>query len=178
MSYRDGIKYLNEHGIKRKDDETGEMVDHVVGDDIAEAAERQMTDQLGVPLFLHGFPKHLKAFYMKKIPGDEEFTESCDLLIPNVGEVVGQCQSSSPANASVLCVVITWMFLIGGSMRITDVEELLEGYKRDGIDPAAYYWYVLITFNWIILKSRSLLGSRTSESMAVASTEGTGLVLR
>lgn len=89
MSYRDAIKYLNEHNIKRKDDDTGELLDHVVGDDIAEAAERQMTDQLGVPMFLHGFPKHLKAFYMKKIVGDEEFTESCDLLMPNVGEIVG-----------------------------------------------------------------------------------------
>lgn len=89
MSYRDAIKYLIEHDIKRKDDDTGELVDHVVGDDIAEAAERQMTDQLGVPMFLHGFPKHLKAFYMKKIAGDEDFTESCDLLMPNVGEIVG-----------------------------------------------------------------------------------------
>jgi len=97
MSYRDAIKYLNEHGIKRKDDDTGKEVDHVVGDDIAEAAERHMTDQLGVPMFLHGFPKHLKAFYMKKIPGDEEFTESCDLLMPNVGEIVGKSlRSGSP----------------------------------------------------------------------------------
>jgi asparaginyl-tRNA synthetase len=90
LSYRDAIKYLNEHGIKRKDDETGQMVDHVVGDDIAEAAERQMTDQLGVPIFLHGFPKEIKAFYMKKIKGDEGFTESVDLLMPNVGEIVGE----------------------------------------------------------------------------------------
>lgn len=94
MSYRDAIKYLNEHDIKRKkDDDSDELVDHVVGDDIAEAAERQMTDQLGVPMFLHGFPKHLKAFYMKKIPGDEDFTESCDLLMPNVGEIVGESES-------------------------------------------------------------------------------------
>lgn len=25
-------------------------------------------------------------------------------------------------------------------MRIADMEELLEGYKREGIDPAPYYW--------------------------------------
>ncbi|CAE6466518.1 unnamed protein product [Rhizoctonia solani] len=117
MNYKDAIKYLVEHGIKRKVDETEELVDHVVGDDIAEAAERQMTDQLGVPIFLYGFPKELKSFYMKKIPGDEAFTESCDLLMPNVGEIVG------------------------GSMRIADMEELLEGYKREGIDPAPYYWF-------------------------------------
>ncbi|KAG8731327.1 hypothetical protein FRC12_019785, partial [Ceratobasidium sp. 428] len=117
MDYRDAIKYLVEHGIKRKDEETGEMVDHVVGDDIAEAAERQMTDELNVPIFLHGFPKELKSFYMKRIPGREAFTESCDLLMPNVGEIVG------------------------GSMRIADMEELLEGYKREGMDPAPYYWF-------------------------------------
>ncbi|GES99977.1 asparagine-tRNA ligase [Rhizophagus clarus] len=26
-------------------------------------------------------------------------------------------------------------------MRISDTNELLEGYKREGIDPTPYYWY-------------------------------------
>ncbi|KZT72393.1 asparaginyl-tRNA synthetase [Daedalea quercina L-15889] len=132
LSYVDAIAWLNEHGIQHEAedaegnvvrDEAGnpKMVDHQVGDDIAEAAERRMTDILGTPVFLYGFPAELKAFYMKRMAGGQDgghvFTESCDLLMPGVGEIVG------------------------GSMRITDIEELLAGYKREGIDPTPYYWY-------------------------------------
>ncbi|KAF8648512.1 hypothetical protein AX16_006218 [Volvariella volvacea WC 439] len=139
FSYVDAIKWLNEHKIQHPaedpegnviKDESGQvkMVDHAVGDDIAEAAERQMTDIIGKPVFLHSFPAELKAFYMKKIQSDGDavaaadgkkmvFTESCDLLMPNVGEIVG------------------------GSMRIADMEELLAAYKREGIDPEPYYWF-------------------------------------
>jgi asparaginyl-tRNA synthetase len=106
ISYVDAIKWLNEHDIKHPaedsegnviKDEQGQvqMVEHKVGDDIAEAAERQMTDIIGTPIFLHGFPAELKAFYMKKVPAEPgtngpTFTESCDLLMPNVGEIVGE----------------------------------------------------------------------------------------
>ncbi|KAI0657743.1 asparaginyl-tRNA synthetase [Cubamyces menziesii] len=133
LSYVDAIKWLNEHDIKHEaedaqgnviKDEQGNpvMVEHKVGDDIAEAAERRMTDILGRPVFLYGFPAELKAFYMKKMPksgadGGPTFTESCDLLMPGVGEIVG------------------------GSMRIADEQELLAAYKREGIDPAPYYWF-------------------------------------
>ena len=104
LSYVDAIKWLNEHGIQHEEEDAEgnaildaqgkpKMVDHAVGDDIAEAAERRMTDIIGKPVFLYGFPAELKAFYMKKIPGSEQggkvFTESCDLLMPNVGEIIG-----------------------------------------------------------------------------------------
>ncbi|KAH9856723.1 asparaginyl-tRNA synthetase [Lenzites betulinus] len=132
LSYADAIKWLNEHDIKHEEedadgnvikDEQGNpvMVEHKIGDDIAEAAERRMTDILARPIFLYGFPAELKAFYMKKMSKDgaegPTFTESCDLLMPGVGEIVG------------------------GSMRIADEAELLAAYKREGIDPAPYYWF-------------------------------------
>ncbi|EPT02482.1 hypothetical protein FOMPIDRAFT_1022841 [Fomitopsis schrenkii] len=133
ISYIEAIAWLNEHDIQHEaedangnviKDEAGnpKMVDHKVGDDIAEAAERRMTDILGVPIFLHSFPLELKAFYMKRVTGSGQdggpvLTESCDLLMPGVGEIVG------------------------GSMRIADIDELLAAYKREGIDPAPYYWF-------------------------------------
>jgi asparaginyl-tRNA synthetase len=63
LDYKDAIKYLNEHKILNRDVEEGqEPRMHVVGDDIAEAAEREMTDKIGKPIFLHGFPKEIKAW--------------------------------------------------------------------------------------------------------------------
>ncbi len=116
MDYRDAIKYLNEHNITRPG-EDGVEGPHQVGDDIAEAAERKMTDQIGKPIFLMNFPREIKSFYMKRIEGDEEYTESVDLLMPNVGEIVG------------------------GSMRMDDLAELMEAYKREGMNPDPYYWF-------------------------------------
>ncbi|KAG8862547.1 hypothetical protein FRB96_001104 [Tulasnella sp. 330] len=117
LDYKDAIKWLVEHKVQLQDEETNELRDHRIGDDIAEAAERRMVDEMGVPVFMHGFPKEIKSFYMKKIPSDEAFTESVDLLMPNVGEIVG------------------------GSMRISDMQELLDALKREGIDAAPYYWF-------------------------------------
>ena len=54
---------------------------------------------------------------MQRCKDDPYFTESVDVLIPNVGEVVG------------------------GSMRMDDPDELMEAYKKQGLDASQYYWY-------------------------------------
>jgi len=114
MNYSDAVRYCNEHQIY-KDEET--KTHFVFGDDIPEAPERKMTDEIGQPILLCRFPAAMKSFYMARCQEDESLTESVDLLMPGVGEI------------------------IGGSMRIWDMEKLLEGYKREGIDPEPYYWY-------------------------------------
>uniref|UniRef100_A0A2K5LWH6 Asparagine--tRNA ligase, cytoplasmic n=2 Tax=Cercocebus atys TaxID=9531 RepID=A0A2K5LWH6_CERAT len=112
MNYSDAIIWLKEHDIKKEDGTFYEF-----GEDIPEAPERLMTDTINEPILLCRFPVEIKSFYMQRCPEDSCLTESVDVLMPNVGEIVG------------------------GSMRTSDAEEILAGYKREGIDPAPYYWY-------------------------------------
>lgn len=112
MHYSEAIAYLKEHGITKDDGTFYEW-----GEDIPEKPERTMTDQINEPILLYGFPTHIKSFYMERNADDPRTTNSVDVLMPNVGEIVG------------------------GSMRIWDEKELFEGYKREGIDPTPYYWY-------------------------------------
>ncbi|KAK6454336.1 Asparaginyl-tRNA synthetase, cytoplasmic [Scheffersomyces xylosifermentans] len=112
MEYIHALDWLNEHGIPNEDGEKFKF-----GDDIAEAAERKMTDTIGVPILLIRFPVEIKSFYMQKCKDDPRVTESVDVLMPNVGEITG------------------------GSMRTYDYDELLASIKRENLDLDSYYWF-------------------------------------
>uniref|UniRef100_A0A2M4A2U5 Asparagine--tRNA ligase, cytoplasmic n=1 Tax=Anopheles triannulatus TaxID=58253 RepID=A0A2M4A2U5_9DIPT len=113
MNYADAITWLKENNVTKEDGTFYEF-----GEDIPEAPERKMTDTINEPIMLCRFPAEIKSFYMAKCEDDPRLTESVDVLLPNVGEIVG------------------------GSMRSWKYDELLDGYKREGIDPKPYYWYV------------------------------------
>ncbi|KAK9294160.1 hypothetical protein QLX08_011143 [Tetragonisca angustula] len=112
MDYKDAIEYLRINNITKDDGTFYEF-----GEDIPEMPERKMTDAINEPIMLCRFPAEIKSFYMQRCADDKRLTESVDVLLPNVGEIVG------------------------GSMRIWHYDDLLEGYSNANIDPKPYYWY-------------------------------------
>lgn len=113
VSYEKTIELLREYGLKG---ETGKFLEY--GNDITEGPERALVDRIGKPTFLTHFPTGMKPFYMKVNEKNPEIMNAADLLLPNVGEI------------------------IGGSQREDDLEVLLERMKEEGLDPKPYYWYI------------------------------------
>jgi asparaginyl-tRNA synthetase len=113
VSYEQAIELLREYDIKG---ETGEYLEY--GDEITEGPERTLVDRINKPAFLTHFPTGMKPFYMKINEDNPNIMNAADLLLPNVGEI------------------------IGGSQREDDLEVLLKRMKEEDLDPTPYYWYL------------------------------------
>lgn len=109
MTHKEAIEYLWAHDIRREDGEKFDLMD-----DIPEAQERKMIDDIGKIVFLCKFPAHFKSFYMKPCPDDPAYVMGCDVEVPGVGEI------------------------IGSGVRAADVETLLKGLKTQGLRPEDY----------------------------------------
>eukprot|EP00656_Telonema_subtile_P009208 TRINITY_DN1431_c0_g1_i1.p1 TRINITY_DN1431_c0_g1~~TRINITY_DN1431_c0_g1_i1.p1 ORF type:complete len:408 (+),score=77.13 TRINITY_DN1431_c0_g1_i1:484-1707(+) len=118
MSYSEAVEYLRSHEMYPDPKAGAEPQPLQHGEDIPSALERALVDRIGKPLLLYGFPAAFKAFYMKRCPKDPTLTQSVDLLLPGVGEVVG------------------------ASMRMEGLEELTEAFARAGVDTQKYRWYM------------------------------------
>ncbi|MFA5575959.1 MAG: asparagine--tRNA ligase [Tissierellaceae bacterium] len=69
------------------------------------------------PVFVTGYPKEIKAFYMR-LNEDGKTVAAMDLLVPGVGEI------------------------IGGSQREERLEVLEQKIIDNGMDPGDYWWYL------------------------------------
>ena len=93
--------------------------DMVWGRDLGGDDETLLAQQYDRPVFVFNYPKGVKAFYMKENPDDPRTVLNNDCLAPEgYGEI------------------------IGGSQREDDYDRLLDRIQAQGLDPAAYQWYL------------------------------------
>ena len=89
MTYTDGIKLLQE-AVKNGHKFENNNIEW--GMDLQSEHERYLTEEVVKgPLFLIDYPKEIKAFYMRE-NDDGKTVAACDLLVPQVGELVGGSQ--------------------------------------------------------------------------------------
>ena len=89
------------------------------GQDLGGDDETLLAKEYDRPIFVHDYPKEGKAFYMKENPADPRTELNNDCLAPEgYGEI------------------------IGGSQREDDHDRLLARIRQQGLDPAAYAWYL------------------------------------
>ncbi len=88
------------------------------GTDLQAEHERHLTEEhFKGPVILHDYPRTIKPFYMR-VNDDGKTVRAMDVLVPGVGEI------------------------IGGSQREERLDVLEERMKEQGLNPAAYWWYL------------------------------------
>jgi asparaginyl-tRNA synthetase len=88
------------------------------GTDLQSEHERWLTEEaVKGPVILHDYPRALKPFYMR-VNDDGRTVRAMDVLVPHVGEV------------------------IGGSQREERADVLEERMREQGLNGAAYQWYL------------------------------------
>lgn len=107
ITYEEAISKIQDSGL-----------DVNYGDDFGTPHERKLTERYDKPVFVTHYPKEIKAFYMKRAEDDESKVLGFDLLVPNVGE------------------------LIGGSERETSIDSLEDRLKEEGEDTSIYSWFL------------------------------------
>jgi asparaginyl-tRNA synthetase len=89
------------------------------GMDFGGGDETILTEKFETPIFVHRFPKAIKAFYMKEDPEDPVSALCVDMLAPEgYGEV------------------------IGGGQREENIETLVRKIKEHGLDQNVFEWYL------------------------------------
>lgn len=101
-------------------------------DDLSSEHEKFIVDHFGLPVVVQKYPKQVKAFYMPVVEETleeshgVEHVDSFDILVPEVGE------------------------LVGGSQRIHDADQLTDRIRELGIDEKPLEFYIELRRNGTI----------------------------
>ena len=89
------VTYTEAIAILQRAQEEGKGFQYPVkgwGCDLQRDHERFLTDHFGGAVVVTGYPKAIKAFYMRQQEENTRCAEAMDILFPAVGEVVGGSQ--------------------------------------------------------------------------------------
>ena len=111
LPYREAVELLQKSGRKFE-------YDVGFGKDLQTEHERFLTEtHFNKPVIVYDYPKTIKPFYMR-LNDDDETVGALDVLVPNIGEI------------------------IGGSQREERLEVLERRIDETGMDPNPYWWYL------------------------------------
>lgn len=110
VTYKEAIEILQKHQSQFE-------APIVWGMDLSSVHEKWLVDFFARPVFVTHYPADIKSFYMKP-SGDQKTVLAMDLLVPQMGG------------------------LVGGSVRETDKDALVARMKHLGMDPECYRSYL------------------------------------
>mgnify|MGYP001765987471 CR=1 FL=1 len=115
---REAMREL-EHSVEHRPQHIRDAREFVWGNDFGGDEETIISRQFDRPVLITGYPKKIKAFYMKPSPSNPEVVLNMDMLAPEgYGEI------------------------IGGSQREDDPDALEKRMTEEKMNPAPYQWYL------------------------------------
>lgn len=118
LPYENAIDILRTKGFMIVQ-ENGSKREIRVGDDLNIDSERELTKNASKPVFVVGYPIAIKPFYVKEDPERKGVGLAADMMAPQgFGEITS------------------------GGLREDDIVSMTERIKKEGLNPAAYDWYL------------------------------------
>lgn len=118
LSYEKSIEIIRSKGLMITQ-EDGSKREIQLGDDLNIESERELTKDATKPIFVVGYPLIIKPFYVKENPQHSGSGLAADMLAPRgLGEITS------------------------GGLREDNILSITERIKKEGLDPAAYDWYL------------------------------------
>jgi len=118
LPYEKAIETLRSKGFMITE-ENGSRREIRQGDDLSIDSERELTKSSTKPMFVVGYPIAVKPFYVKEDPDHRGTGLAADMLAPaGFGEITS------------------------GGLREDDIVSITERIKNEGLNPAAYDWYL------------------------------------
>ena len=118
LPYVKAIEILRSNGFTIAQ-EDGSKREIRAGDDLNIDSERELTKDADKPIFVIGYPIAVKPFYVKEDPDHAGVGLAADMLAPaGFGEITS------------------------GGLREDNIVSMTERIKKEGLNPAAYDWYL------------------------------------